>query len=262
MNVYLMVDAEGISGIYSPEQVMETGNRRAESRAYMTGDINACVEACKEAGCEKVYVRDCHGGANTLLFEQITPLADYVIMGRTGSDRFVGLEDCDAVILLGYHAKAGTPGAVLEHSMNSKSIMNYTVNGVVFGETAIDAAIVGERGIPVIMVSGDDKLCAEAKEFLPWAVGCEVKKGVTWGGGMLLPQARAHALIKEKTKEAIARFAEMKPFEIQHPVTMRVELIERGILPSEYSKPYMRIIDGRTYEVDADTMEEALYRAH
>ena len=27
-----------------------------------------------------------------------------------------------------------------------------------------------------------------------------------------------------------------------------------------YGKPYMRIIDGRTYEVDADSMEEALYR--
>ena len=67
MNLYLMVDAEGISGIYSREQVMESGSRRAESRAYMTADINACVEACKEAGAEKVYVRDCQGGANTLL---------------------------------------------------------------------------------------------------------------------------------------------------------------------------------------------------
>ena len=260
MNVYLMVDLEGISGIYSREQVTEGGTRRAEGRAYMTADINACVETCKEAGCEKVYVRDCHGGANTLIYEQLTPLADYCIQGNTGSDRFVGLSDCDAVILLGYHAMAGTAGGILEHSMSSASVQNYWVNGIRFGETAIDAAIVGERGKPVIMVSGDDKLCAEAKGFLPWVVTCEVKKGVTWSGGMLLPQARAHALIREKTKEAVAAFAQMKPFEIRHPVTLRTEMVERGILPSAYAKPYMRIIDGRTYEVDADTMEEALYR--
>ena len=260
MNLYLMVDAEGISGIYSREQVMESGSRRAESRAYMTADINACVEACKEAGAEKVYVRDCHGGANTLLYEQLTPLADYCILGNTGTDRFVGLDDCDAVILLGYHAMAGTPGAILEHSMSSAHVQNYWVNGVKFGETAIDAAIVGERGKPVIMVSGDDKLCAEAKAFLPWAVGCEVKRGVTWGGGMLLPQARAHALIREKTREAIANFARMQPFTVAHPLTMRCEMVERGMLPGAYGKPYMRIIDGRTYEVDADSMEEALYR--
>ncbi len=260
MNIYLMVDAEGISGIYSREQVMDSGSRRAESRAYMTADINACVEACKEAGCEKVYVRDCHGGANTLIFEQLTPLADYCILGSTGTDRFVGLGDCDAVILLGYHAMAGTPGAILEHTMSSASVQNYWVNGVKFGETAIDAAIVGERGKPVIMVSGDDKLCAEAKSFLPWVVGCEVKRGVTWSGGMFLPQARAHALIREKTREAIESFSRMQPFTVEHPLTMRCETVERGVLPGAYGKPYMRIIDGRTYEVDADSMEEALYR--
>ena len=260
MNVYLMVDLEGISGVYLRDQVSSDSPRYAEGRAYMTADINACVEACKEAGCEKVYVRDCHGSATTLIYEKLTAAADYCIMGRTDSNRFVGLEDCDAVILLGYHAMAGTPGAVLEHSMSSKAVQNYWVNGVKFGETAIDAAIVGERGKPVIMVSGDDKLCAEARGFLPWAVTCEVKKGVTWGGAMMLPQARALALIREKTIEAVKAFPRMKPFEIRHPLTFRIEMVERGILPSQYGKPYMRIIVGRTYEVDADTMEEALYK--
>ena len=259
MNIYLMVDLEGISGIYSRDQILNS-DRMREGRAYMTGDINACVEACKEAGCEKVYVRDCHGGANTLLYEQITPKADYIIMGNTGNDRYVGLDDCDAVILMGYHAMAGTAGAILEHSMSSTRVQNYWVNGRKFGEVGIDAAILADYGKPVIMVSGDDKLCAEAKDFLPWAVGCEVKKGVTWSGGMLLPQAKAHELIREKTKEAIANFDRMKLFTIAHPVTLRCEVIERGSMPSQYAKPYMKIIDGRTYEVQGETMEEALFR--
>lgn len=50
MNIFIMVDAEGISGIYSPEQVMSTGRRYEEGRELMVRDINACVEGCKQAG--------------------------------------------------------------------------------------------------------------------------------------------------------------------------------------------------------------------
>ena len=62
MNIYIMTDLEGISGIYDREQITPAGRRFNEAREFMTGDINACVEACKEAGVDKVYVRDCHGG--------------------------------------------------------------------------------------------------------------------------------------------------------------------------------------------------------
>ena len=34
-----------------------------------------------------------------------------------------------AVILLGYHAMAGTPGGILEHTMSSASVQNYWING-------------------------------------------------------------------------------------------------------------------------------------
>jgi D-amino peptidase len=41
---------------------------------------------------------------------------------------------------------------------------------------------------------------------------------------------------------------------------MRVELVERGRVPLPATKPYMRVIDGRTYEVDGASVEEALWR--
>ncbi|NLD88592.1 MAG: M55 family metallopeptidase, partial [Clostridiales bacterium] len=143
MNILIMTDLEGISGIYDREQVTPSGYRFHEAREYMTADINVCVEACKEAGADKVYVRDCHGGSYTVIWEKLSPLADWCILGNTSTDRFAGLEDCDGVILLGYHAMAGTKGAFLEHSMSSASIQNYWINGNLAGETAIDAGIVG-----------------------------------------------------------------------------------------------------------------------
>jgi D-amino peptidase len=260
MNIYIMVDAEGISGIHDREQVMPSGTRYQEGRELMVKDINACVEGCKEAGVDKVYVRDAHSSGNNVVWSKLTGLADYYIIGYTGQDRFPGLEDCDGVILLGYHAMAGTPGAILEHTMSSASVQNYWINGRKVGETAVDAAIVGDKGKPVIMVSGDDKVCKEARELLPNVVTAEVKKGITWKGGMLLPPDKAYNLIKEKTKEAVARLTEQKPLVFEKPIRLRVEVIERSLLPLPYEKPYMKIIDGRTYEVEGATMEEALFR--
>ena len=261
MNIFIMGDMEGISGITSREQVLPDASRYAEGRRLMVSDINVVVRACKEAGAEKVYVRDCHGAGMNVIWSELTDEADGYIIGYTGDDRFPCLDECDAVILLGYHAMAGTPGGTLEHSMSSASIQNYHINGMRAGETAIDAAIVGDRGKPVIMVSGDDKLCAEAKALLPWVVTAEVKRGVTWKGGVLLPAQKAYDLLREKTIEAIRNAGAAKPFVFDKPITMRVELTERGILPSSYAKPYMKIIDGRTYEVTGDTMEEVLFRA-
>ena len=66
MNIYIMVDAEGISGIYDSQQVMATGTRYHEGRELMVADINACVEGCKEAGADKIYVGIVTVAAQTL----------------------------------------------------------------------------------------------------------------------------------------------------------------------------------------------------
>ena len=261
MNVYIMADLEGISGIYCREQVTPDQRRFGEAREFMTADINACAAGLKSAGAEKVYVRDAHGGSYTLLEDKVSDDVDYIVCGLTSPDRFPGLDDCGAVVLLGYHAMAGTAGAILEHSMSSASIQNYHINGVKSGETGIDAGIVGERGLPVIMVSGDDKLCAEARSFIPGVYTAEVKKGVTCFGGILLPPAKARRLIFETAAEAYRHASEIRPVVWDSPVVFRVEVTERTQLPNTYAKPYMRLIDGRTYEVTGDTMEEALFRS-
>ena len=167
MNVYVMVDLEGISGIYTRDQVVFGESRHAEGRRYITEDINAVVRGLKDAGVEKIYVRDCHGGSYSVLWDQLSPDADYYVCGLSNEVRYPGIEDCDAVILLGYHAMAGTHEALLEHTFSSKTIQNIWVNGEKVGEIALDAAIAGEHGKPIIMVSGDDKVCAEAKALLP-----------------------------------------------------------------------------------------------
>jgi len=110
MNIYVMTDAEGLCGIFDKEQVNSDGSRYNECREYMTREVNVVVEALKEAGADRIYVRDAHGGGNNVIWDKLSDKAYRYIIGNTGKDRFIGIEDCDGVILLGYHAMAGTRG--------------------------------------------------------------------------------------------------------------------------------------------------------
>ena len=259
MNIYIMADIEGISGIYSPEQIDPEGNRFQEGRRYMTDEVNVCIRACKDAGADHIYVRDAHGGSYTLIWEELSEDATYCICGVTESCRMPGLDDCDALILLGYHAMAGTQSGTLEHSMSSRRIQNYWINGVKSGEIAIDAAIAAEHGKPVILVSGDDVVCREAREFLPWVKTAEVKKGMSSFGAMLLPRKKSHETIYRETFRAVKEAAGAGLYRVSAPVCLRVETTERTPVPMSVGKPYYRRLDGRTYEVTAPTAEEAFF---
>lgn len=229
MNIYIMVDIEGISGIYTREQTKKEGVYFAEGRDYITAEVNACAEACKEAGAKHVYVRDAHNNGSFIRWEQLSPAVDYVVKGGAGYNvRFAGGEDCDGMILLGYHAMTGTEDAIISHTMDLEN--RYFLNGVEIGEIAFDAALSTEQcRLPVIMVSGDDKACAEAKRFLPWVTTCTVKQGLGWEKGLLLSPERAYALVREKTIEAIGRLGEAQLYPITTPVTVEQIIPEKPL---------------------------------
>jgi D-amino peptidase len=256
MKIFIMVDMEGISGICRSSQVREDGAHYQVSRRYLTQDTNACVDGCFLGGADKVIVRDAHGGGYHFIWEELDPRAEYV-QGASREERMPDIATCGGLILLGYHAMAGTPRAILEHTMSSLHWQNFWVNGKKCGEIGIDAGAAGDRGVPTIMVSGDDKACAEARRFIPSVVTVQVKKGLDVEGGILLPRDRAHKLIREGAARAVGQCRTIKPCKFRHPVTMRLELVSRGRVP--VSRKDVKIIDGRTYEVRGPNVEDTLY---
>lgn len=262
MNIYVMVDAEGLCGIHLKEQVSREGWLYQEFRQAMTEEINACVAGLKEGGADHILVRDAHASGNNVIWSQLTPEIDGCIMGDSSDVRMPGLSDYDAVVLLGYHAMAGTPRAVLEHTMSSQSWQNCWINGKLCGEVAIDAAIAGEQGKPVILVTGDDCVCSEASAFLPGVMTAVVKQALSLEGAIHLPKEKAYARIREKASKAVieAKRGRFSLFRFDPPVTIRLELVERGRIPHLTARPDIRIIDGRTYEITAESVEKALYR--
>jgi D-amino peptidase len=259
MRIFVAVDMEGISGIFQSDQVTADGRLYPEGRRFLTQDVNACVAGCLAGGARQVVVRDIHGGGNHFLWEDLDPRAEYV-RGHTERERLPGISKCAGLILLGYHAMAGTREAVLEHTMSSRSWQNFRMNGRLTGEVGIDAGIAGDHDVPTILVSGDDKVCREAQAFMKGVVVAEVKRGLACQGAQLLSRKASYELIVERSAEAVRKAKTIKPFRVKHPVRMRLELVSRGQVPNLDSKPYAKVIDARTYEVVGDTVEQALRR--
>ena len=256
MKIYIFADMEGISGICGTPMVssVEGGSQYQIGRKYLTADVNACAKACFDAGADEVVVRDGHGGGTSIIWSELTEDVQ-LVQGVVPHVRFEGIDGADGIILLGYHAMAGTPNAHLEHTFTSKGIQNMWLNGELAGEVAIDAAIAGEKGIPVIMVSGCDKVCAEAKAFMPGVVTCQVKKSAGVQSAVMFAPKRAHKLIYDKTVESVNLLKEgkFKPTQVAKPATIRKEYIER-------MDPGYNLIAPRTVEATADTVEEAFFK--
>ena len=88
-----------------------------------------------------------------------------------------------------------------------------------------------------------------------------MKKGVSCQGARLLPRETAHDKIQKTTAVAVGKASrgEIDPMPVERPVTVRREMVERGSIPSAGTKPSLRILDGRTYETTADTVEKAFF---
>src|SRR5919109_1912873 len=100
------------------------------------------------------------------------------------------------------HAKAGTPDGVLAHTVAGQAWRELKFNGTLVGETGINAAICGQWGCPVLLVTGDEATCREAKELLgDGLTTVAVKKGISRYAARNLTPLRARELIEEGARK-------------------------------------------------------------
>jgi D-amino peptidase len=228
MRIMMGVDMEGITGICSQDHTDKAeGRNYAEGCRLAVGDVNAAVAGLADAGVEEVVVWDNHSSSFNHDLTELSPAASYRRGGTRNGLRWHGLrggeEGFDGLILLGYHAKAGTLGGVLEHTMSSREWFRLKINGVECGEMAIDGALAGAVGVPVIMVSGCDKACAEAREvFGPDVVTVEVKKGYGRHGALCLPPEVTAKMLRQAAYEATGCLDKVQPLDLGSPAEIEL----------------------------------------
>jgi D-amino peptidase len=251
MKVYVSTDMEGCSGVTCSEQV--AGD---EGKRLMAGDMNACIQGCFAAGATEVIVWDGHGSGRNVNPQLIDRRAT-LIQGSAKGKRFKDIEGSAAIILLGYHAKALTPNATLAHTYSSASIQGMWLNGREVGEVGVDTAIAAEHKVPVVMVAGDDKVCAEAQAWIPGVVTCQTKRGTGPQSAEVLPLEESHRRIVLKTKEALTKRNEIQPIKIDHPATIRWDYLPKRSLRTHNPK-FKPVDNPRRVEKTGDSVEALL----
>jgi len=252
MRVFIVSDMEGVAGITKWDQVNGGTSLYEEGRVLYTEEINAAVRGARAAGATEIVVMDCHGAGgdwsfNSLLPERLDPGCEFVVQRRWTEYTGVLEQGCDAALFIGMHAKAGTPDGLLSHTVSSSKWTNLWFNGVSAGESAINAALCGHWGCPVLLVTGDQAVCCEARALLgDGLTAVAVKTALGRYSARHVPPVRARQMIEEGATAALADLKAVPPYVLSSPVEIRVEFVTPDHLDKYRFLPGVEIADGRT----------------
>lgn len=225
LKIFISADMEGVVGVVSDAQIGPEGFEYERFRGFMTAEVNACIEAAREAGATEILIADAHGNGQNLIIER---LPDDVTLVRSWPRPMGMMEGIDAsfdgAIFLGYHASTANERGVRAHTFSSANVTAVRLNGMSMSEASINAAIAGHFGVPVIMVSGDNVAVAETQVIIGDVEGAVVK----WARGFhsaqtLMPEA-AYRVIRESTRAAIERIEEFEPYVLEAPLRLELSL--------------------------------------
>ncbi|MDO5091104.1 MAG: M55 family metallopeptidase [Cardiobacteriaceae bacterium] len=195
MKILVSVDIEGVAGVVHPAQTRPGNGEYERARRFMAAEANAAVAGALAAGAHTVWVADAHGGFRNLAADDIDPRA-ILVSGKPRADGMLAsvIDAADALILIGYHSRAGGQG-VLAHTINGFAFADIAVNGISLGEAALYGLLAGECGVPLIFASGDQHFIAENRDFFPGAQWWQSKTALgDYAAASPAPEASAAAI--------------------------------------------------------------------
>jgi len=254
LKVFISVDMEGIAGIVHSDHTSSSGKDYNLARRWMTAEVNAAIEGALKAGATEIVVNDSHGSMRNVIISELNPFATLITGSPKSMSMMQGIDETfEAVFFIGYHARAGTKNGVLDHTYSGGSIYSIKINGMELGEYGINAAIAGWYKVPVVLITGDEQVCEQAKR----AIGDEletavVKKGVGRYAAESLAPEKAQELIKKKTKVALVKRKIIKPFIIEPPFRFEVNFLRSYMADAAELIPQVKRENARSVSFASD----------
>jgi D-amino peptidase len=227
VRIFISCDMEGCTGIVHGDQLVPGKFDYARGRELMTRDVVAAASAALSIdGVRSVTVCDGHGTMRNLLIEKF-PVGCEIVCGPASSKPFCQSEGLDgsyaAAMYVGYHARAGTKDGLLSHTWIGSLVHEIRVNGRVFGETALNAALAGAHGVPAVFLAGDDAACREAKADLgPQVVTVSTKRATGPKAAICKPPAQTEADIRLGVLTALQDLKTHRVFRVEGPVEFAI----------------------------------------
>jgi D-amino peptidase len=254
MNVFLLTDLEGIPGVTTIDQ-MERGtppNLLAKER--LCEWINKTASYCRKYGADKIYYLDGHGGGGNVDEARIDPTLIKCSIPEWEKLLADGMIDCQ--IELGAHARAGTIGGFLDHTVSSKEWFRYTLNGEEQSELSIHAILCGAYGVPIVACIGDEAACEQAKEYIPEIVTGAVKKASC--RNLCEDYPNADEIVEKTVKKALASYREIPAYRYSLPLTVELTYYRTDMCEKAMGKAKCEFIrlDARTLQKRTDKIEK------
>jgi len=220
LKVFISIDMEGLAGVVTNSDVTPTSPDYPHFRTIMAGEANAAVDGAFLAGATEVLVRDGHGSKQNLLPGDVNPRARLLRGQSVGPKNMMeGIDKSfGAVVFVGYHAKAGTPNAILEHT-STGNVVDLSINGVSLPEAGYNAMVAGLYDVPVVFIAGDRAVVDQVRGLLGPIEGVAVKEEIGDASNGMSPK-RAQEDIRQLVAKAVQNRAKMKPYKIPGPYTM------------------------------------------
>lgn len=256
MKAYISVDLEGLPGIASATMLSPWNSQFTRASKIMTKLTNAIVDELFKSGFEEVIVADSHGLMTNIDYLELDNRA-YVIQGYPRPLSMVsGLtSDYTAIFFLGYHASAGTPRAILEHTYSGRAFSEIRINGIRVSEFLINSLIAGELGVPIALLAGDDYLRKEVELYTPWVVFISLKKGVSRYSALYPSLDKAEKALRDGVREACNKIKNggLKTFTLNKPYTVELVFRESLVVDVLENWDIMERLDAYTLRYRADS---------
>lgn len=257
---FVSVDMEGLPFITSNEHMSPGKHLYDEARGIMTDCVIAMTDELHSLGFERVVVADSHGPKVNLIPERMKPFVDVVRGNPRSISMIAGGRDCDAALFLGYHAKPGTPYSTFDHTISSRIIRTLKYNGKESSEFYMNAATLGEQGVPLILVAGDKQLLEDdVATNAPWAVRVPLKESLGRYAAMSPSMTECLQLIRDGVRRAVSNLDSGKTglLKLKTPVEMEIEFTNSEYAHIASHLPGSTMIDGWRVRYTAKSMEEA-----
>ncbi|ASU79272.1 peptide ABC transporter substrate-binding protein [Actinopolyspora erythraea] len=203
MRILISADMEGATGVTGTDDVVAGTEAWQRFRELFTGDVNACVAGLAAGGASTTLVNEAHSIQRHLLLERLDGRARMLTGHHKPLSMMEGIDSgVDGVVFLGYHTGAGAEG-VLSHTYMESGLLGVWLDGTHASEGRLNATLAAEHGVPVLLVTGDDLTCSDARDYAPDSAVVAVKECVSRYAAICSPPERTATGIRAAAERAM-----------------------------------------------------------
>ncbi|HEX5818920.1 MAG TPA: M55 family metallopeptidase [Gemmatimonadales bacterium] len=229
----------------------------AKGRRLLVADLNAVIAGLYDGGATQVDVVDAHGSGNPepdVPPGALDPRARQVFRD-TRFRQYVDLvtpDAYDAIVCVGMHAKTGSRGFA---SHTFAPGLEFLVNGASITETELIGYSWGRVGVPVVLVTGDDRLRQDLRATMPWLEYVTVKTSTSASTAELRPVDEVHREMRRSAARALKGMRGMKAMPLAGPIRGGM----RAVAPASFAM--LRGLPGVAFAGDTVVFEASDFAA-